>query len=251
MPPNETYLLLDSGFIRVDRVEGTEKDIVRYARLRTDVPTRATKEAINFLVEHGLLAPFGLVGLVLEIRAPKFVKDCWFRQHAAWRNEVASATNNVEDYDELEYANLSYLFDPEFYLPDDVPHAVRDSLAEDQETLSTHRAWYLRQGVSPLTAALNMPASQYVEWYWRDNLHNLLRWLATQRRYRPAARELAAYADTVETIINAHFPLTHAAWLCDREGIYLTKNDVEELKTILWGKLLSKHLYNQLYPACP
>jgi thymidylate synthase ThyX len=247
VPPSGKYLLLDSGFVRVDRIDGTEKDIVRYARLRADMPTKATKEAIRFLFDHGFSAPFGLVGIVLEVRAPRFVKEHWFRNRASWRNEVVEATNNV-DLDELEYA-LPAMLDPEYYCPprDAVCKDVRDQIARDQTVLQHNRKFY--RDFAPDHACINDPLSQYVEWYWRDNLWNLLQWLTLQRRHRPASSELCAYVDTLETIVTAHFPLTATAWRDHVEGIYLTRQEMEEVKELLWGKVISKYLHSRLYPV--
>src|SRR5579875_2831606 len=77
------YLLLDRGSITLEERYGSDDDIVR----RSWWGGARRREALSYLIQHGISAPFGFCGLILEIVAPQFVRDSLFRTRLAWRQE--------------------------------------------------------------------------------------------------------------------------------------------------------------------
>ena len=62
-----------------------------------------------------------------------------------------------------------------------------------------------------------MPVSHYTEWYWKVNLHNLLRFLEL-RMDSHAQYEIRVYAEAIGRIVAAWVPLTWASFLDQRFG---------------------------------
>jgi thymidylate synthase (FAD) len=66
-------------------------------------------------------------------------------------------------------------------------------------------------------ARIGLPVSHYTEWYWKTNLHNLLRFLEL-RMDSHAQYEIRVYAEAIGRIVAAWVPLTWASFLDQRFG---------------------------------
>lgn len=83
----------------------------------------------------------------------------------------------------------------------------------------------LDTGVSREQARMVLPLNLYTEWYWKQNLHNLLH-LLSLRADAHAQKEIRVYADAILEIITPLVPWTIEAWNDYhpmREAISLTK----------------------------
>jgi thymidylate synthase (FAD) len=85
-------------------------------------------------------------------------------------------------------------------------------------------------------ARIGLPLSHYTEWYWKVNLHNLLRFLEL-RMDSHAQYEIRVYAEAIGSIVAAWVPLTWASFLDKRFGsVTLSSKVVSVLHTELAGR---------------
>jgi thymidylate synthase (FAD) len=97
---------------------------------------------------------------------------------------------------------------------------------------------YLRlteQGVSRELARMGLPVNVYTEWYWKCDLHNILRFLAL--RMDPHAQlEIREFAQAMHDLIEPIVPLTIEAWRDYELGaVQLTRLEVEALRAASAG----------------
>jgi thymidylate synthase (FAD) len=88
---------------------------------------------------------------------------------------------------------------------------IYELMAEHCRDAFTTYDHLLKNNVPPEQARMVLPVATYTEWTWASDLHNLLHFL--RLRTAPNAQdEIRAYANAIEGIVSAAFPLTHAAW---------------------------------------
>ncbi len=86
-------------------------------------------------------------------------------------------------------------------------------------------------GVSRELARIALPVSTYTEWYWKCDLHNVLRFLSL-RMDAHAQQEIRDYATAMYALIRPIVPLACEAF-ADYElgGLHLTRLEIESLKS--------------------
>jgi thymidylate synthase (FAD) len=96
----------------------------------------------------------------------------------------------------------------------EVAAAARERWREDEARAYEHYRSLLDGGddaVAREVARIGLPLSHYTEWYWKVDLHNLLRFLAL-RMDEHAQTEIRAYATAIGGIVAAWVPLTWASF---------------------------------------
>lgn len=265
------YLVLDHGSVKLHSVFLTEDDIVDIARLSTNKmgnKHRKNEDLIRYLMLNDHSSPFGFPEIVLLVKAPKFVKEQWTRHRSSWwesKNEFCTSltTDHTASayHDQQEFSGRYAMYEPAFYLPpeDSITEAdalnkqsrgttrvdnsseVHERMAAEQRILNDNYRFYLNSKVAREIARINMPLSTYVDFYWKQDLWNLLHFLVL--RLSPHAQwELRAYAEAIEDIVKKHFPLTHKAWKEKMDLVKLNRRDMEEVKQLLEGKRISPEL---------
>jgi thymidylate synthase (FAD) len=221
-------MILDKGYVKLVRVNGSELDIVNAARLSYNVNKKSVDskdiKLIDFLIREGHTSPLRHVGLSLKFKAPMMVA----RQH--WRHIVGAST--LEDgtpYSELSrrYVRGSH----EFYEPDAWRGAPSNSKQGSSgvldETTSSHLTelyqdfleyannLYERMidlGVAPEQARIVIPANAlYTKYLWTPSLQAAMSFVDL-RSATDAQSEIQPYADAIEKIINDHFPNVYNSW---------------------------------------
>ena len=226
--------ILDHGFIRVIDYMGGDEAVVQAARVSYGRGTKHVSQdraLIRYLLRHGHTTPFEMCEIKLHIKLPIFVARQWIRHRMA----------NVN-----EYSARYSIFDQEFYLPtpdqlagqDHSNRQGRKGSIEHEETeqiLSilrndsnqAYKNYRIlmneaedgtpldpnRQGLTRELARMNLPINFYTQWYWKCDLHNLLRFV--QLRIDPHAQyEIRAYAEILLGVIERWVPLCFEAF-CD------------------------------------
>ena len=271
----EPYLVLDHGFVRVIDYMGNDQAVVQAARVSYGKGTKKSNEdrgLIYYLMRHQHTTPFEMCEIKFHIKLPIFVARQWIRHRTA----------NVNEYS----ARYSVL-DKEFYVPsiDQLApqsslnhqgrsdHAVSPEEAEsllalfkqDAERCYAHYSEMLnydetgnpldssKKGLARELARMNLPLNYYTEWYWKIDLHNLLRFLAL-RADSHAQYEIRVYAETILNIVKQWVPLTYAAFLTYCLNSHsLTEEAVDVIRAMIQGKNptmessgLSKREWNEL-----
>ncbi len=217
--------MANTGFA-VDNGHTLDAQIVRAARVSYGKGTKTVREdekLIRYLLEHEHWSPFEMVEFKFHVKAPLFVARQWFRHRTASVNEISARYSVIEN---------------EFYVPDkwrrqdtknrqgsaDELDHLTNAYATDAYTEALEHAYQayeslLSAGVAREMARMVLPQSVYTQFYWKQDLRNLLHFL--KLRLAPEAQwEIRQYARAILEIVRPLVPVTIQAW----EGIYLRES---------------------------
>ncbi|MDX2132256.1 MAG: FAD-dependent thymidylate synthase [Planctomycetota bacterium] len=241
--------VLDHGFIAlVDAMprlvpEGQTADaaIVQAARVSYGQGTKQVSEdrgLIRYLLRHRHTTPFEMIEFKFHIAMPIFIARQWIRHRTANVNEYSARYSIVRD---------------RFYMPEaeNVRKQSRanrqggeETFAADESATAEAFVQYLRDaealyerylsltqaGVSRELARIGLPVNVYTEWYWKCDLHNILRFLAL-RLDAHAQMEIRVYAEAMLRLIEPIVPLTVEAFRdYELDSIRLTRAEVEAIR---------------------
>ncbi len=250
--------VLDHGFIAlVDAMprlvpEGQTADqaIVQAARVSYGEGTKQVSEdrgLIRYLMRHRHSTPFEMVEFKFHVSMPIFIARQWIRHRTANVNEYSARYSIVPD---------------RFYIPTletirkqsasnrqggeqnfDVADPAQVKTAEDfmayvsqVETLYQQYLSLTQQGVSREMARIGLPVNVYTEWYWKCDLHNVLRFLSL-RLDSHAQSEIREYAAAMLALIEPLVPLTVEAWHDYEFGaVRLTRLEIEAIRAAREGR---------------
>lgn len=218
--------VLNHGFIRVVDYMGGDDAVVQAARVSYGQGTRSTRDdraLIRYLLSHAHTTPFEMAEIKLHVKMPIFVARQWIRHRTASVNE---------------YSARYSLLDEEFYLPDgeaiaaqstsnrqgrgealtsDAAAAVVATMEEGARRAYADYTTLLGEnadeglGVARELARAVLPVNFYTQWYWKTDLHNLLRFL--ELRMDPHAQwEIRQYANVLAGIVALWVPHTWDAF---------------------------------------
>src|SRR5262245_58128827 len=184
---------------------------------------------------------FEMIEFKFHIAMPIFVARQWIRHRTANVNEYSARYSIVPD---------------RFYTP--TLEAVRKQSAANrqggEETFSTQDPAqvataedflaYLKhvedqyprylalteKGVSRELARMGLPVNVYTEWYWKCDLHNILRFLSL-RMDAHAQLEIREFAGAMAALLESIVPMTMEAWRdYEVESVRLTRLEVEAIR---------------------
>ena len=249
------FPVLDHGFVRVVDYMGDDGAVVQAARVSYGRGTRHISDdraLIRYLMRHAHTTPFEMCELKLHVKLPIFVARQWIRHRTASVNE---------------YSGRYSVLDREFYVPDPALLGVQDSrnrqgrgaalppekarrvlemLRRDAAVCYGHYERLIGAGagtgasgaeyqLARELARINLHLNFYTQWYWKTDLHNLLRFL--ELRMAPNAQhEIAEYARTMGGITEKWVPLTWEAFRDYRlESVRLSRLEVAVVRRLLSG----------------
>lgn len=226
--PNKKINCLDHGFVELIDVmprivpEGQTCDyaICQMARTSYGQGTKSINEdkgLINYLLRAAHTSPFESIEIKLHMKLPIFVARQMIRHRSSSLNEISARYSIMKD---------------EFYLPD--PEELRmqstsnkqgsDGLVNPEEAKNFAKiikqisrdsyAWYenmINAGVSREQARMILPVNLYTEWYWKQDLHNLMHLMAL-RCDSHAQYEIQVYGNAILEIVRHLCPWTIEAW---------------------------------------
>ena len=240
--------VLDQGFVRVVDYMGDDHAVVQAARVSYGAGTRTVRSdagLIDYLMRHQHTSPFEMCELKLHVKLPVFVARQWIRHRTASVNEYSGRYSEIADT---------------FYEPDpsaigrqsstnrqgsagtvsaEVAEAARRRWREDAAQAYEHYRSLLDAGEDAMAreiARIGLPLSHYTEWYWKVDLHNLLRFLEL-RMDEHAQTEIRAYASAIGAIVAVWVPLTWASFTDHALGsVRLSGKAVEAVRAALTGR---------------
>lgn len=215
------FRCLDKGFVRLIDVMGDDAAIVQAARVSYGSGTKKVHEdrgLIRYLMRHLHTTPFEMVEFKFHVKLPIFVARQWIRHRTANVNEYSGRYSEMKD---------------EFYVPDpdqvraqsamnkqgraDVAfdaaaaESVRLSMQQTQDMLYGQYQELLSTDLAREIARINLPVSNYTEWYWKTDLHNLFHFL--RLRIDPHAQyEIRVFGEAMAEIVKAAVPLAYEAF---------------------------------------
>lgn len=206
---------LDKGFVRLIDVMGDDAAIVQAARVSYGSGTKKVLEdrgLIRYLLRHAHTTPFEMVEFKFHVKLPIFVARQWIRHRTANVNEYSGRYSEMKD---------------EFYTPqpnDIRPQSVLNKQGRSDETLPEGMAdqaanafkagqdeayaqyqEFLEQGIAREIARINLPVSNYTEWYWKIDLHNLFHFLRL-RIDAHAQYEIRVFAEAIAELVKPFVP---------------------------------------------
>lgn len=213
------YPVLDHGFVALVDSMGDDSSIERAARVSYGKGTRSVSETrglLRYLMRHRHTTPFEMVELKFHMALPIFVARQLVRHRTANINEYSGR------YSEMPNA---------FYLPEesrlqkqsksnrqgseiatvDRPKAFRADLDGVQALAYEDYERYLGNGLTRELARINLPVSNYTQWYWKIDLHNLFHFLSL-RMDSHAQYEIRVYANVMAGLAQTVAPLAVEAW---------------------------------------
>ena len=215
--------VLDQGFVRVVDYMGDDHAIVQAARVSYGAGTRTVRSdagLIDYLMRHQHTSPFEMCELKLHVKLPVFVARQWIRHRTASVNEYSGRYSEIADtfYDpdpaDIGRQSATNRQGSVGAVSAEVAALARERWREDAARAYEHYRSLLDAGdeaVAREIARIGLPLSHYTEWYWKVDLHNLLRFLAL-RMDEHAQTEIRAYATAIGSIVAAWVPLTWASF---------------------------------------
>jgi thymidylate synthase (FAD) len=212
---------LDKGFVRLIDVMGDDAAIVQAARVSYGSGTKKVHEdrgLIRYLLRHAHTTPFEMVEFKFHVKLPIFVARQWIRHRTANVNEYSGRYSEMKD---------------EFYTPnpnDIRPQSMSNKQGRSEETLPEGMAKqaaqafksgqdeayaqyqeFLEQGIAREIARINLPVSNYTEWYWKIDLHNLFHFLRL-RIDAHAQYEIRVFAEAIAELVKPFVPFAWEAF---------------------------------------
>lgn len=235
MSEDNRVAVLDHGFVRLVDWMGDDAAIVQAARVSYGAGTRTVREdarLIDYLMRNEHTSPFEQVVLKFHVKAPLFLARQWMRHRTAAINEVSARYSVVpEEYwlpteDQLRGQGTGNRQVGSGDLPGDTAWAAAGVMGQAMQNAHEDYRNLLEAGVCREQARAVLPVGTYTEWYWRIDLHNLLRFLGL-RLHPHAQAEIRAYAEAVLALTRRVAPVAVDAWEeHHRHGVRLSRTEV-------------------------
>ncbi len=231
--------------------EGKTADfaIVQAARVSYGQGTKQVSEdrgLIRYLLRHRHTTPFEMVEFKFHIAMPIFIARQWIRHRTANVNEYSGRYSIIPDRfysptaDAVRKQSASNRQGGEDRFSPDNPDDARTAeqflaYLHDAESLHTRYLELAKGGVSRELARIGLPVNMYTEWYWKCDLHNILRFLSL-RMDAHAQAEIRDYAAAMYDLLAPICPMTMEAWRdYELEGLHLSRLEVDALRDAAKG----------------
>jgi thymidylate synthase (FAD) len=216
--------VLDHGFVSLVDYMGGDRRIAEAAWVssfdevdaekKTD---KAVRRIIHYMLENDHGTPFEMVDFCFRVRLPIFVARQWIRHRwssfneASGRYRILPSEAYVPTQDRLQGKGTSNKQGSEGALAVAVRDEMLARFEAAQAGLYEDYAWFDEQGLANELCRLNLPLSQYTEWYWKVNLRSLFNFLKL-RLHSHAQWEIRQYAQVVATCVKATSPIAWEAF---------------------------------------
>ena len=244
--------------------------IVQAARVSYGQGTKQINEdrgLIRYLLRHRHTTPFEMVEFKFHVSMPIFVARQWIRHRTANVNEYSArysimpdrfyvppmdanrkqSSANRQGGEEVFDVSTARQTPATSAFPQEELRTAEEFLTylKDVETFYTRYLALAERGVSRELARIGLPVNMYTQWYWKSDLHNILRFLSL-RMDSHAQAEIRAYAAAMEALLMPLVPHTLEAWRdYEWESLRLTRLEVEALRRWKGGGSLELETSNK------
>ena len=166
---------LDKGFVRLIDVMGDDAAIVQAARVSYGSGTKKVLEdrgLIRYLLRHAHTTPFEMVEFKFHVKLPIFVARQWIRHRTANVNEYSGRYSEMKDEfytpnpgDIRPQSVLNKQGRSEETLPEGMAEQAANAFKAGQDEAYAQYQEFLEQGIAREIARINLPVSNYTEWY--------------------------------------------------------------------------------------
>ena len=214
---------------------GLDSAVVQAARVSYGAGTKQVsgdKSLISYLLQHQHTTPFEMVDFKFHIKAPIFVTRQWMRHRAGTFNEISGRYSEIQaEWYEPEAPRSQSLVNKQGSGKAMIS-TYWDEYMEGCENQNKLYNEVLDEGVAKEIARIGLPQSMYTEFYWKVNLHNLLRFLYL-RSHNTAQQEIREYAEVIKDMITPLCPSTMEAYENHVENsITLSKKEIECIRDL-------------------
>lgn len=213
--------VLDKGFVRLVDVMGDDSSIVQAARVSYGKGTKSVSEdrgLIRYLVRNKHTSPLEMVEFKFHVKLPIFVARQWIRHRTANVNEYSGRYSEMKD--EFYIPELHQLRPQSAVnkqgratepLPGESARKIQDKMDKTQKQLFEEYNDYLGMDLARELARINLPLSNYTEWYWKIDLHNLFHFFRL-RLDEHAQYEIRVYAEKMAELVKPFVPIAWEAF---------------------------------------
>ena len=215
--------VLDHGFVKLLNISCAVEDEtlleqapaisarISFDNFEADRTKEQDMKLLEYLIKHKHNTPVEMTEVWLEMKLPIFIARQFIRHRTATVNEVSG-----------RYVTLP----EEWYIPEVVggkassnKQGQEDNLTQLQQDMfkealrdqsfKSYRNYLdaLSDGVAPEHARLFLGLNHYTHWVWKQDLHNLLHFLALRMDVH-AQVEARAYANAIYTLLQTQLPNT-------------------------------------------
>ncbi|MBT3216560.1 MAG: FAD-dependent thymidylate synthase [Candidatus Marinimicrobia bacterium] len=218
--PKDAIKCLDKGFVRLVDSMGGDNAIVQAARVSYGQGTSKVSQdrgLIRYLMRHRHTTPFEMVEFKFHCKMPIFVARQWVRHRTANINEYSLRYSEARDefyYPDPENIQFQSALNKQGRSGEVPPELKQKVLAYFKE--NSERSFALYQelneaGVARELARSLLPVNIYTEWYWKNDLHNLLHFIGL-RSDSHAQFEIRVFSDAMAESVKKVAPFAWEAY---------------------------------------
>lgn len=237
------FKCLNLGFVRLIDVMGDDSSIVQAARVSYGKGTKTVNEdrgLIRYLMRHRHTTPFEMVEFKFHVKLPIFVARQWIRHRTANVNEYSGRYSEMKDefyipeLEQIRYqSQINKQGRSEETLDENSSKEILQLLEANQLKSYEDYKVLLDKGLTREIARITLPLSNYTEWYWKIDLHNLFHFLKL-RLDSHAQYEIRVYAESIANIVKVVVPLAWEAFEdYQLNSMYFSKQELKIIKKYL------------------
>ena len=218
--PEDAIKCLDKGFVRLVDSMGGDGAIVQAARVSYGKGTSKMSQdrgLIRYLMRHRHTTPFEMVEFKFHCKMPIFVARQWVRHRTANINEYSLRYSEARDefyYPEPENIQFQSSLNKQGRsgeVPPELKQKVLDYFHENSERSFALYQELNKAGVARELARSLLPVNIYTEWYWKNDLHNLLHFIGL-RSDSHAQYEIRVFSDAMAHYVKEKAPFAWEAY---------------------------------------
>jgi thymidylate synthase (FAD) len=218
--------------------QSADQAVVQAARLSYGLGTKSLSEdrGLNrYLMRHRHTTPFEMVEFKFHVAMPIFVARQWIRHRTANVNEYSGRYSVMQD--RFYRPTIDMVRKQSATNRQGGEEAIDAATAEQflayldrAESLYSEYIQLNEKGVARELARIGLPVNLYTEWYWKCDLHNVLRFLSL-RMDAHAQAEIRDYATAMWRLMEPIVPITMEAFRdYEMESVRLTRLEVEAIR---------------------
>ncbi len=211
---------LDKGFVRLVDSMGGDNAIVQAARVSYGQGTSKISQdrgLIRYLMRHRHTTPFEMVEFKFHCKMPIFVARQWVRHRTANINEYSLRYSEardefyIPDSKNIQFQSALNKQGRSGKVPDDLKKKVLEYFNDISERSFSMYQELNKAGIARELARSILPVNIYTEWYWKNDLHNLLHFIGL-RSDSHAQYEIRVYSDAMAKFVKKVAPYAWEAY---------------------------------------
>ena len=218
--PKDAIKCLDKGFVRLVDSMGGDDAIVQSARVSYGKGTSKVSQdrgLIRYLMRHRHTTPFEMVEFKFHCKMPIFVARQWVRHRTANINEYSLRYSEARDEfyypdpDNIEFQSALNKQGRMGEVDSELKQKVQRYFKEISERSFEIYSELNEAGVARELARAVLPVNLYTEWYWKNDLHNLLHFIGL-RSDGHAQYEIRVFSDAMTSFVKEVAPFAWEAY---------------------------------------